>query len=78
MDFKGYDEHTLSRFRMFFDSMRANDQSPIFQLDNSLCHKYRLIRENLESFKIPTIPWPLYSPDLDLIEHVYSRIKHFV
>ena len=45
-------------------------ESPWYQHDKAPCHKSRLTQLNLHHRRIPTIEWPPYSPDLNLIEHV--------
>lgn len=37
-------------------------------------HKSRQTNENLERRPIPTVSWPPYFPDLNLIEHVWANI----
>jgi transposase len=46
--------------------------------DNASCHRSAETRENLRARNIPYIPWPQYSPDLNLIEHVWRWIKGYI
>jgi transposase len=42
----------------------------LFMQDNALIHTAYYLREWLELHGVHTINWPLYSPDLNLIEHL--------
>ena len=42
----------------------------IFMQDNAPIHTARLIKNWLEDNGIDVLPWPLYSPDLNPIEHI--------
>lgn len=50
----------------------------MFQQDNTPCYKSQLIKENLDLRGIPAIHWPPYPPDLNLIEHNYTRVKKYI
>jgi hypothetical protein len=46
--------------------------------DNAPSHRSAETRENLRARNIPYIPWPRYSPDLNLIEHVWAWMKGYI
>jgi len=69
-----YDEHILSRVEVF------SRQHPTFiwTQDNAPSHRSRLTEQNLTRRHIPHIMSPPYSPDLDLIEHVWNWMENWI
>lgn len=47
----------------------------IFMQDNAPVHTTRVIRDWLKEHGIEIINWPLYSLDLNLIEHLWFHLK---
>jgi transposase len=47
----------------------------VFIQDNVLIHKVKKILDWLESHDVETTEWPPFSPDLNLVEHVWSWMK---
>lgn len=47
-------------------------------LDNASFHRQTELRALLEPLACTLLPLPLYSPDLNKIEHLWHRIKSFV
>ena len=48
--------------------------SIIFQHDNDRKHTARRTKEWLHNHNITVLPWPLSSPDMNIIEHVWGRM----
>lgn len=49
-----------------------------FMQDNAPSHRSRLTARNLARRGIRTRKWPPYSPDLKLIEHVWTWMKNYI
>ena len=78
MNTEKYDEHKLSQVEEYVSVEQRMGRSPWYQHDNAPCHVSRLTQLNLHRRRIPTIEWPPYSPDLNLIEHVWVIMKRHI
>jgi hypothetical protein len=49
-----------------------------FQQDNAQPHVARICTQFLEAENVPVVPWPVYSPDMSPIEHVWDALNQHV
>lgn len=52
-----------------------SDKPYLFQDDNSPVHRARITREFKVYNNIPSITWPAQSPDINIIENIWLKIK---
>ena len=78
MDSVKYDQYILPQVQRIFEEEQLEGRTPWFQQDNAPIHTSVYTRERLQSRQIQTFPWPPYSPDLNLIEHVWSLMKQYI
>ena len=50
----------------------------MFQHDNARPHVTRICTQLLEAENVPVLPWPVYSPDMSPIEHVWDALDRRV
>jgi len=68
----------LARIQAWFEEERARGVHLVWQHDGASCHRSFETTDNLYRRNLPTIEWPPYSPDLNLIEHVWAWMKRYI
>ncbi|QRV75773.1 DDE superfamily endonuclease [Ceratobasidium sp. AG-Ba] len=58
--------------------MRIQKNQIVFQQDNDPKHTSQVARDWLSAQSISVLPWPAQSPDLNIIEHVWSYVDRQV
>ena len=78
MDSRKYNLVVLARIQAWLEEERAQGKRYIWQQDGASCHRSFETWDNLYRRNILTIDWPPYSPDLNLIEHVWSWMRRYI
>ena len=58
--------------------LRIWEPGLIFIQDNALIHKASIITKFFKENRIKVLKWPPYSPDLNLIKHIWFLLKEMV
>jgi hypothetical protein len=68
-----HDRYILTRIQGFFKARGdrpTSEESFIFMQDNAPSHRSEETIKNLRRQRIPTVKFPPYSPDLNLVKHI--------
>jgi transposase len=72
-----YDLHILREVQLFMQT-EGRGRGYIYMQDNAPAHRSYETQRNLLIRRIETIKHPPYSPDLNIIEHVWNWIKNWI
>jgi len=67
----------MTKFKVYLDELRARyffDDICIY-LDNLSVHRSNAIKERMDELSIAYVFSPIYSPDLNPVEYVFSMAK---
>jgi hypothetical protein len=70
-----YDSYILASIQTFIEE---HNEGYIWMQDGASSHRSKETQANLHLRRIPRINWPRYSPDLNLIEHVWNWMKNWI
>tara|TARA_R110002033_G_scaffold158662_1_gene194778 strand:- start:118 stop:600 length:483 start_codon:yes stop_codon:yes gene_type:complete len=73
-----YDAIILNNVQMFVQMEEIQGNYLIWMQDNASCHRSKATYANLNRRGIRYIIFPRYSPDLNLIEHVWNWMKNWI
>ncbi|KAI0994178.1 hypothetical protein K3495_g14006 [Podosphaera aphanis] len=71
------DRYCQRRVPLIHGMISSHPQIQLMQ-DNAPPHKARQTMDELRERNISPITWPLYSPELNLIEHVWKLMKDYI
>ena len=71
-----YNQKTYIRTLMNAGVMGKSLEGFTFQQDNASIHSAGNVQKWLGQNKINVLPWPPYSPDINIIENVWSVLKY--
>ena len=78
MDSAKYDAIILNNIQMFVQIEELRGIQLVWMQDNASCHRSKATYTNLDRRGIRYIKFPRYSPDLNLIEHVWNWMKNWI
>jgi transposase len=71
-----YNKYILLYIEQFFQEY--TEAGYIFMQDNAPAHRSAMTRQNLARRRISYLKFPPYSPDLNIIEHMWNWMKNWI